>query len=332
MVPLGNYCCGPNNRGVGAYGDMVYMGTLDAKLVALDAKSGELVWEQQIADPELGYSETMAPTAVNGKILIGTNGGEYGIRGFVKAFDAKTGELLWTFHTIPENSVGVWETHDATGRDMLRDIAAEKAALEKMGDPYKTLGGGDQRRHTPAVGDRRVGAAIEQQLRGSPPAHADGSEQRRVAAAIPRIHGSTFVEELLRQSYAVALGGIEQQERDRAAVELPLPNDIALLNGVANDFAAAVLTAGYRRAVRGGRGIHSMPVTTRERTGPRARPCIEVDRMPSPRTAALPPSTGARRAICAARRRRTPAGQHASITGKPCNIVTTRDRPTSGDG
>ena len=84
----------------------------------------------------------MAPTAVDGKILIGTNGGEYGIRGFVRAYDAETGKLLWTFNTIPENSVGVWATHDATGRDMHRDIAAEKAALKKLGDPYKTLGGG----------------------------------------------------------------------------------------------------------------------------------------------------------------------------------------------
>jgi PQQ-dependent dehydrogenase (methanol/ethanol family) len=142
MGPVTTYCCGPNNRGVAAHGDMVYLGTLDAKLVALDAKTGKVVWEQQIADPELGYSETMAPTAVNGMILIGTNGGEYGIRGFVKAYDAKTGDLKWTFDTIPENSVGVWATHDATGRDMLRDIAAEKAALAKMGDPYKTLGGG----------------------------------------------------------------------------------------------------------------------------------------------------------------------------------------------
>jgi PQQ-dependent dehydrogenase (methanol/ethanol family) len=142
MGPITTYCCGPNNRGVAAYGDKVYMGTLDAKLLALDAKTGKLVWEKQIADPELGYSETMAPTAVNGKILIGTNGGEYGIRGFVKAYDWATGDLLWTFDTIPENSVGVWATHDATGRDMLRDIAAEKAALKKLGDPYKTLGGG----------------------------------------------------------------------------------------------------------------------------------------------------------------------------------------------
>ena len=55
-------------------------------------------------------------------MLIGTNGGEYGVRGFVKAFDANDGNLLWTFDTIPENSVGEWATHDATGRDMKRDI------------------------------------------------------------------------------------------------------------------------------------------------------------------------------------------------------------------
>ncbi len=140
--PITTFCCGPNNRGVFAYEDMLYMGTLDAKLVALNAKTGKKVWETQIADPELGYSETMAPTVVNDKVLIGTNGGEYGIRGFVKAFDTKTGKLLWTFHTTAEDSKGVWATHDPTGGDMLRDIAAEKAAYEKLGDPYKTLGGG----------------------------------------------------------------------------------------------------------------------------------------------------------------------------------------------
>ncbi|MFA5900106.1 MAG: PQQ-binding-like beta-propeller repeat protein [Hyphomicrobium sp.] len=142
MGPITTYCCGPNNRGVAVWKDKVYMATLDAKLVALDAKTGSLVWETEIADPELGYSETMAPTAVDGKILIGTNGGEYGIRGFMRAYDAETGKMIWNFHTTPENSVGVWATHDATGKDMHRDIAAEKAALKKLGDPYKTLGGG----------------------------------------------------------------------------------------------------------------------------------------------------------------------------------------------
>ena len=144
MGPVTTYCCGPNNRGVAIMGDRVYMGTLDAKLVALDTKTGKPVWETQIADPELGYSETMAPVAVNGKILIGTNGGEYGIRGFVKAFDAADGKLLWTFHTVPEKGhEGVWAVNDATGRNMLRDIAGEKAQLAKQGgDFYKTLGGG----------------------------------------------------------------------------------------------------------------------------------------------------------------------------------------------
>jgi PQQ-dependent dehydrogenase (methanol/ethanol family) len=142
MGPITTYCCGPNNRGVQVLGDMVYLATLDSKLIALKAKTGEIAWQTEIADPELGYSETMAPTVIKDKVLIGTNGGEYGIRGFLKAYDAKTGKLLWTFNTVPENSVGVWATKDATGRDMHRDIQAEKAQLAKTGDPFAKLGGG----------------------------------------------------------------------------------------------------------------------------------------------------------------------------------------------
>jgi PQQ-dependent dehydrogenase (methanol/ethanol family) len=170
LGPVYEVCCGPNNRGVAAYGDMVYMGTLDSKLVALDAKTGKLVWETQIADPELSYSETMAPTAVNGKILIGTNGGEYGIRGFVRAYDAKTGKLIWNFDTTPENSVGVWATHDATGRDMLRDIGAEKANLAKMGDPYKRLGGGVWQNPAVDLATKRIFFVV-----GNPSPDLDGS-------------------------------------------------------------------------------------------------------------------------------------------------------------
>ena len=152
--PVSTYCCGPNNKGVAIADGKLYMGTLDAKLVALDAKTGKLLWETQIADPELGYSETMAPTVADGKVLIGTNGGEYGVRGFVKAFDANSGQLSWTFHTIPENGhEGVWAEKDATGRVMHRDIAAEKAALAKNADFYKTLGGGVWM--TPAI-DRKT--------------------------------------------------------------------------------------------------------------------------------------------------------------------------------
>ena len=143
LDPVTTFCCGPNNRGVAIMGDRLFMGTLDAKLVSLDAKTGKLLWSTQIADPEEGYSETMAPVAVSGKILIGTNGGEYGVRGFVKAFDANDGKLLWTFYTIPDSGQeGVWATKDATDRDLHRDIAAEKTQLAKGGDFAKKLGGG----------------------------------------------------------------------------------------------------------------------------------------------------------------------------------------------
>src|SRR5712671_3656654 len=170
MGPVTTYCCGPNNRGVAVYEDKVYLATLDSKLVALDAKTGNKVWQSDIADPELGYSETMAPTAVKGKVLIGTNGGEYGIRGFVKAYDAKDGKLLWTFYTIPENSVGVWAPKDATGRDMHRNIQAEKDQLAKTGDPYKTLGGGVWQNPAVDLATNRIYFVV-----GNPSPDLDGS-------------------------------------------------------------------------------------------------------------------------------------------------------------
>ncbi len=143
MGPVTTFCCGPNNRGVAITGGKLFMGTLDARLVALDAKTGNVLWNIEIADPEKGYSETMAPTVIDNKVLIGTNGGEYGIRGFVKAFNADDGKLLWTFHTVPDKGhEGVWAVNDATGRNMKRDIAAEKAAFAKDSSFYQTLGGG----------------------------------------------------------------------------------------------------------------------------------------------------------------------------------------------
>ncbi|MSU90266.1 PQQ-binding-like beta-propeller repeat protein [Rhodobacteraceae bacterium 2CG4] len=170
MGPVTTYCCGPNNRGVAVSGDRVFMGTLDAKLVALDAKTGKQLWETQIAEAELGYSETMAPTVVDNMVLIGTNGGEYGIRGFVKAFDTETGEEIWNFYTVPEDSKGVWATHDATGRDMKRDIEAEKAAYEEMGDPYETLGGGVWQNPAVDLETRRIYFVV-----GNPSPDLDGS-------------------------------------------------------------------------------------------------------------------------------------------------------------
>src|SRR3984893_9182969 len=170
MGPITTYCCGPNNRGVQVLGDLVYLATLDAKLVALNAKTGDIAWQTDVADPELGYSETMAPTVVKDKVLIGTNGGEYGVRGFVKAYDAKTGTLLWTFITIPENSVGVWATKDATGRDMHRDIQAEKDQLAKTGDPYQKLGGGVWQNPAVDLATNRIYFVV-----GNPSPDLDGS-------------------------------------------------------------------------------------------------------------------------------------------------------------
>jgi alcohol dehydrogenase (cytochrome c) len=170
MGPVTTFCCGPNNRGVAVYGNMVYLATLDSKLVALDAKSGQVAWTSEVADPELGYSETMAPTAVDGKILIGTNGGEYGIRGFVRAYDAKTGKQIWNFNTIPDSTVGVWAEKDATGRDMHRDIAAEKAQLAKAGDPAKTLGGGVWQNPAIDLATKRIYFVV-----GNPSPDLDGS-------------------------------------------------------------------------------------------------------------------------------------------------------------
>jgi PQQ-dependent dehydrogenase (methanol/ethanol family) len=170
LGPITTYCCGPNNRGVAVYEDKVYLATLDAKLVALDAKTGSKVWQSDVGDPELGYSETMAPTVVKGKVLVGTNGGEYGIRGFVKAYDAKDGKLLWTFNTIPENSVGVWAEKDATGRDMHRNIQAEKDQLAKTGDPFKTLGGGVWQNPAVDLATNRIYFVV-----GNPSPDLDGS-------------------------------------------------------------------------------------------------------------------------------------------------------------
>jgi alcohol dehydrogenase (cytochrome c) len=170
MGPVTTYCCGPNNRGVQVLGDKVYLATLDSKLVALNAKTGDVVWTTDIADPELGYSETMAPTVVKDKVLIGTNGGEYGIRGFVRAYDAKTGKLVWNFDTIPENTVGVWATKDATGRDMHRDIQAEKDQFAKIGDPYKKLGGGVWQNPAVDLATNRIYFVV-----GNPSPDLDGS-------------------------------------------------------------------------------------------------------------------------------------------------------------
>lgn len=98
---LEEICCDVVNRGVALYGDKVYMGTHDAHLVALDARTGKVVWDQKVADYQNGYVITSAPLIVKGKVVTGVAGGEYGIRGFIEAFDAETGKSVWKTYSIP---------------------------------------------------------------------------------------------------------------------------------------------------------------------------------------------------------------------------------------
>jgi alcohol dehydrogenase (cytochrome c) len=96
-------CCGRLNRGLAILGDTLYMGTIDAHLLAIDAKNGHVLWNVQPAgaSPASGYAYTHAPLVVKDKVIMGVAGGEYGIRGFIAAFNARTGKEVWRFNTVP---------------------------------------------------------------------------------------------------------------------------------------------------------------------------------------------------------------------------------------
>jgi alcohol dehydrogenase (cytochrome c) len=94
-------CCGRVNRGFGILGDRLFMATLDAHLLALDRKTGAVLWDTVLEESRNAYSSTSAPLVVKDKVLIGIGGGEYGVRGFIDAYDANTGKRAWRFYTIP---------------------------------------------------------------------------------------------------------------------------------------------------------------------------------------------------------------------------------------
>jgi alcohol dehydrogenase (cytochrome c) len=93
-------CCGAVNRGFAALGDRLFMATLDAHLIALDMKTGIVQWDAKLADYSAGYSATVAPLVVKDKVIVGIAGAEYGIRGFIDAYDAQTGKQAWRFYTV----------------------------------------------------------------------------------------------------------------------------------------------------------------------------------------------------------------------------------------
>jgi alcohol dehydrogenase (cytochrome c) len=94
-------CCGQVNRGLAIHGDRLFMATLDAKVIALDRKTGRLLWESEMIDYNLGYAATHAPLVVKDKVIVGVAGAEYGIRGFVDAYNVEDGKREWRFYTVP---------------------------------------------------------------------------------------------------------------------------------------------------------------------------------------------------------------------------------------
>ncbi|HEX5045768.1 MAG TPA: PQQ-dependent dehydrogenase, methanol/ethanol family [Gammaproteobacteria bacterium] len=103
-------CCGRVNRGLAILGDKLYMATLDAKLIALDTKTGQPVWTIDVADAAVGYAMTLAPLVIKDKVIVGVAGGEFGIRGFIAAYDAATGKEAWRFYTVPAPGERGFET------------------------------------------------------------------------------------------------------------------------------------------------------------------------------------------------------------------------------
>lgn len=128
-------CCDAVNRGVAIYGDKIYIGTLDGRLVALDAKTGKEVFAKVVVPDQTSYTITGAPRVVKGRIVIGAGGAEYRARGYIAAYDPNTGAQVWRFNTVPGNPAEGW------AKDGVNAKAMEAAAKTWTGD-WWTLGGG----------------------------------------------------------------------------------------------------------------------------------------------------------------------------------------------
>ena len=110
LSPLARVCCGRVNRGLAILGETLFMGTIDGHLIAIDAKIGKPIWDVAVSRPELGYSLTVAPLVIKDKVIVGVAGGEYGVRGFIAAYDANSGKEVWRFNTVPGPGEKGYET------------------------------------------------------------------------------------------------------------------------------------------------------------------------------------------------------------------------------
>jgi PQQ-dependent dehydrogenase (methanol/ethanol family) len=139
-------CCSLVNRGVAVYGDRVFVGTIDGHVLALNRQDGTLAWDRVVAQSSQGYSFTMAPLVADGKVLIGTSGGEFGIRGFLEALDPGDGRRLWRFWIIPSPQEGgwwgKWSPTTTEGDSLPRDIAQEKRDSARYAEAWRHGGGG----------------------------------------------------------------------------------------------------------------------------------------------------------------------------------------------
>ncbi len=124
-------CCDVVNRGVAIYEGKIYVGTLDGRLIAIDARTGQMVWEVITVDQDKPYSITGAPRIVKGKVIIGNGGADLGVRGYLTAYDTKTGNQQWRFYTVPGNPAGGFENE-----------AMQKAAETWTGEWWEFGGGG----------------------------------------------------------------------------------------------------------------------------------------------------------------------------------------------
>ncbi len=145
VLGIAKPCCGPVNRGVAVAHGLVFLGTLDSRLIALDANNGSVKWEVVTNDPDSAYSITMAPYVVGNRVIVGSSGGEFATRGNVTAYDVNTGQRLWRWYAIPSPEEGGWwgrwTPTAPTGESLGRDIASERADSARYADSWK-IGGG----------------------------------------------------------------------------------------------------------------------------------------------------------------------------------------------